>query len=44
LVASPIKGPKGNIEYFFHIRRSAESSVDAGYIAAEVRKANEELA
>ncbi|MBK5092143.1 MAG: TlyA family RNA methyltransferase [Actinobacteria bacterium] len=44
VVASPIKGPKGNIEYFFHIKRQAESSVDEGHIAAEVRRANEELA
>jgi 23S rRNA (cytidine1920-2'-O)/16S rRNA (cytidine1409-2'-O)-methyltransferase len=44
VVASPVKGPKGNIEYFFHIKRSAQSSVDAGFVAAEVRRANEELA
>ncbi|MCJ7745297.1 MAG: TlyA family RNA methyltransferase [Actinobacteria bacterium] len=42
--ASPIKGPKGNIEYFFHIKQSIWSSVDTGDIAAEVRRANKELA
>ena len=43
-VASPIKGPKGNIEYFFHIKKSARSSIDTEYIAEEVRRANRELA
>ena len=42
--ASPIKGPKGNIEYFFHIKQSIWSSFDTGDIAAEVRRANKELA
>jgi len=42
--ASPIKGPKGNIEYFFHIKQSIWSSVDTGDIASEVRRAKKELA
>jgi len=43
-VASPIKGPKGNIEYFFHVKGSQGSSVDERYIATEVRRANQQLA
>jgi 23S rRNA (cytidine1920-2'-O)/16S rRNA (cytidine1409-2'-O)-methyltransferase len=43
-VASPIKGPKGNIEYFYHVQGSPGSSVDEGYIVAEVKRANRQLA
>lgn len=42
VAASPIKGPKGNIEYFFHVKRCRKSPVNAGHIAAEVKRATGE--
>ncbi len=41
---SPIKGPKGNIEYLMHIRKSEEENIfDLSVVNSIVSKAHEEL-
>ena len=40
---SPIKGPKGNIEYLMHIRKDAEGDFDESIIENIVNLAHSEL-